>query len=78
MERLECSGTPTDFKNAYDISKELIDNKATYNLDLLPYFGEVFKEGNEYGREVLMVIDHTKDLKFGQNSAVGAGRNKRK
>ncbi|RYZ46726.1 MAG: RagB/SusD family nutrient uptake outer membrane protein, partial [Sphingobacteriales bacterium] len=54
-------------------SKELIDQKATYNLDLLPYFGEVFKEGNEYGREVLMVIDHTKDLKFGQNSAIGAG-----
>ena len=64
---------PTDFKNAYDIAKKLIDNKAIYNLDLLPYFGEVFREGNEYGTEVLMVIDHTKDLKFGQNSAVGAG-----
>ncbi|RYE12831.1 MAG: RagB/SusD family nutrient uptake outer membrane protein, partial [Sphingobacteriales bacterium] len=58
---------PGDFKAAYDLSKALIDQKATYNLDLFPYFGEVFKEGNEYGREVLMVIDHTKDLKFGQN-----------
>ena len=38
----------------------------------MPYFGDAFKEGNEYGSEVLMVIDHTKDLKFGQNSAPGS------
>ncbi len=63
----------SDFTNAYTISKALIDNKGTYGLDLLPYFGTVFVEGNEYGKEVLMVIDHTKDLKFGQNSNVGAG-----
>lgn len=64
---------PTDFTQAYTIAKGVIDNKATYGLDLLPYFGNVFKEGNEYGSEILMVVDHTKDLKFGQNSAVGAG-----
>lgn len=64
---------PTDFQQAYTISKALIDNKATYGLNLLPYFGNVFREGQEYSSEVLMVIDHTKDLKFGQNSAVGAG-----
>ncbi|MET0636878.1 MAG: RagB/SusD family nutrient uptake outer membrane protein [Chitinophagaceae bacterium] len=63
---------PTDFQQAYSIAKSLIDNKATYGLDLLPYFGNVFKEGNEYGPEVLMVVDHTKNLKFGQNSDVGA------
>jgi hypothetical protein len=63
----------TDFQQAYTVAKSVIDSKATYNLDLVPYFGNVFKEGNEYGPEVLMVIDHTKDLKFGQNSAVGAG-----
>lgn len=64
---------PNDFQQAYTISKGLIDNKATYGLNLLPYFGNVFREGQEYSSEVLMVIDHTKDLKFGQNSAVGAG-----
>lgn len=63
----------TDFKNAYDISKALIDNKATYGLNLLPAFSTVFREGQEYSSEVLMVIDHTKDLKFGQNSASGSG-----
>lgn len=63
---------PTDFTSAFTTAKNLIDNKATYGLNLLPYFGDVFKEGNEYGSEILMVIDHTKDLKFGQNSAPGS------
>lgn len=64
---------PTDFTQAYTISKSIIDNKATYGLNLLPYFGNVFKEGNEYSSEILMVIDHTKDLKFGQNNQTGVG-----
>ncbi len=63
----------TDFTQAYTISKAIIDNKAVYGLDLLPFFQNVFREGNEYGAEVLMVVDHTKDLKFGNNSPVGAG-----
>ena len=62
-----------DFKSAYDISKDLIDNKATYGLALFNYFPGIFREGNEYNSEVLMVIDHTKDQKYGQNSAPGAG-----
>lgn len=64
---------PTDFQQAFTISKGLIDNKATYGLNLLPYFPNVFREGQEYSSEVLMVIDHTKDQKFGQNSAPGTG-----
>lgn len=63
---------PNDFTNAFTTAKNVIDNKATYGLNLLPYFGDVFKEGNEYSSEILMVIDHTKDLKFGQNSAPGS------
>jgi starch-binding outer membrane protein, SusD/RagB family len=63
----------TDFTQAYTIAKSVIDNKATYGLDLLPYFGDVFREGREYGPEVLMVIDHTKDQKFGGNNPPGAG-----
>jgi starch-binding outer membrane protein, SusD/RagB family len=64
---------PNDFKSAYDIAKSVIDNKATYNLDLLPFFPDVFKEGQEYSKEVLMVIDHTRDQKFGGNNAPGTG-----
>jgi hypothetical protein len=63
---------PNDFTSAFTTAKNVIDNKGTYGLNLLPYFGDVFKEGNEYSSEILMVIDHTKDLKFGQNSAPGS------
>ncbi|HTL06857.1 MAG TPA: RagB/SusD family nutrient uptake outer membrane protein [Chitinophagaceae bacterium] len=68
-----AAAQPTDFTTSYNTAKALIDNKATYGLDLLPYFPNIFREGNEYGPEVLMVIDHTKDLKYGQNSTVGSG-----
>ncbi|GAB2808068.1 RagB/SusD family nutrient uptake outer membrane protein [Ferruginibacter profundus] len=64
---------PSDFTNAFNTAKNVIDNKATYGLDLLPYYPNVFKEGNEYSSEVLMDIEHTKDQKFGQNSAPGSG-----
>jgi len=64
---------PNDYQQAYTISKAIIDNKATYGLNLLPSFSTVFREGQEYSSEILMVIDHTKDLKFGQNSPVGNG-----
>lgn len=62
-----------DFTQAYNTAKSIIDSKSTYNLNLLPYFGDIFREGQEYSSEVLMVIDHTKDQKFGQNSAPGSG-----
>lgn len=68
-----AAAQPTDFQQAYTISKGIIDSKATYNLDLLPYFGDVFREGREYSTEVLMVIDHTRDQKFGENNAPGTG-----
>lgn len=64
---------PSDFTDAYNTAKSVIDNKATYNLDLLPYFPDVFLEGNEYSKEVLFVIDHTRDLKYGQNNPPGSG-----
>ena len=61
-----------DFTNAFNTAKDLIDNKGTYGLDLWPSFVQGFLEGNEYGRETIMVIDHTKDIKFGQNSNPGS------
>jgi len=68
-----AAAQPADFTTAYTTAKNLIDNKATYNLDLMPFFPSVFNEGNEYGKEVLFVVDHTKDLKYGQNNATGSG-----
>lgn len=68
-----AAGQPGDFTAAFNTAKEIIDNKGVYGLDLWPYFAEGFLEGNEYGRETIMVIDHTKDLKFGENSQTGTG-----
>ena len=63
----------TDFTSAYTTAKSVIDNKATYGLDLMPYFPDIFREGQEYSKEVLMVIDHTRDQKYGGNNAPGTG-----
>ncbi|WP_343672724.1 RagB/SusD family nutrient uptake outer membrane protein [Chitinophaga sp.] len=63
----------SDFADAFNTAKSIIDNKSAYGLDLWPVFAQGFLEGNEYGRETLMVVDHTKDLKFGENSQTGTG-----
>jgi starch-binding outer membrane protein, SusD/RagB family len=68
-----ATNSQADFTQSFTIAKSIIDNASSYNLALLPYFGNVFREGQEYSTEVLMVIDHTKDQKFGQNSAPGSG-----
>lgn len=47
----------TDFQNAYDTAKKLIDNKAKYGTDLLPDYGDVHKEGNDYNKEVLFSVE---------------------
>lgn len=67
------AATAGDFTNAFNTAKSIIDNKGTYGLDLWPIFAQGFLEGNEYGRETIMVVDHTKDLKFGENSQTGTG-----
>ena len=54
---------PSDFTDAYNTAKKLIDNKAVYGngnggaVDLWQDYADVHKEGNEYGKEVLWVID---------------------
>lgn len=55
-----------DFQNAYTTANNIIANKATYGLGLWQNFGEVNREGNEYGQETLMVIDHNSDTKYGE------------
>ncbi len=56
----EGDGTP-DFNSAYNTATELINNKATYGVDLETNFADIFKEGNEYGKEVLFVADRNTD-----------------
>ena len=55
---------PTDYQDAYDIAKSLIDNRATHGLNLLPDFGKVYEEGNEANSEVIWTSQHTSNLAF--------------
>lgn len=69
---------PTDFTDAYNTALDLITNKALYgngsgSLDLWADFADVFKEGNEYGREILWVIDRNTDPKGAETSGFGTG-----
>jgi hypothetical protein len=69
-----------DFQSAYALCNELITNKATYGLSLWQDFADVNKMANDYGKEVLFVIDHSNDLKYGEyttgSAASGAKENK--
>lgn len=49
----------TDFQNAYDAAKKVIDNKAKYGVDLLQDYGDVHKEGNDYNKEILFSVERT-------------------
>jgi starch-binding outer membrane protein, SusD/RagB family len=68
---------PTDFATAYTTLKSIIDNKATYQLDLWQDYADAFKPGplsvntNDYGKESLFVSDHSNDVKFGQYTTGG-------
>ncbi len=54
-----------DFQLAYNTAKELIDNRATYGLDLWQNYADAFKPENDYGKETIFVTDHTNDPKYG-------------
>jgi starch-binding outer membrane protein, SusD/RagB family len=68
----------TDFTDAYNQALDLINNKALYGngsgtLDLWADFADVFKEGNEYGREILWVVDRNIDPKGSETTGFGTG-----
>ncbi|MBA9077258.1 RagB/SusD family nutrient uptake outer membrane protein [Rufibacter quisquiliarum] len=57
----------TDFVSAYNTAKSLIDNRATYGVDLEQDFADVFRNGNEYGKEALFVMDRNTDPVFSES-----------
>lgn len=57
----------TDFQNAFDMAKSLIDQQSVHNVGLLADFGEVFRPTNENNREVLFNVQYSRDLTFGGN-----------
>jgi len=69
---------PTDFTDAYNQALDLITNKSQYgngsaSLDLEQNFNDVFKEGNEYGKEILWVVDRNSDPKGSETTGFGTG-----
>lgn len=61
-----------DFQLAYNTAKDLIDNRATYGLDLWQNYADAFKLDNDYGKETIFVSDHTNDPKYGYYNPNGA------
>jgi hypothetical protein len=48
----------TDFKNAADLTSELITNQGTYGFGLMQDYNDVVKPANDYGKETMFSIDY--------------------
>lgn len=57
-----------DFQKAADLTAELINNKASYGLDLFQNYNDVVKPANDYGKETVFAID------YGFNDPAYSGR----
>ncbi|PTT01242.1 RagB/SusD family nutrient uptake outer membrane protein [Pedobacter sp. HMWF019] len=64
-----------DFATAASTFQNLIANRATYGVDLWQDFADAFKPANDYGKEVLFVIDESSDAKYGNYVVGGSGGN---
>ncbi len=61
-----------DFSAAAALCTEIINNKATYGLDLWQDFGDAYVPANDYGKETMFVSDHVNDAKYGYYTVGGA------
>jgi hypothetical protein len=65
---------PTDFTDAYNTALQLINNKATYGVDLYADFADVWKESNDYtNKEVLFMVERDNDPKGAETTGFGTG-----
>lgn len=75
----EGDGT-ADFNKAYETALGLINSRANYSVDLEANFADIFKEGNEYGKESLFVADRNTDPTYSESgynaTTAPAGGNK--
>lgn len=54
----------SDYQDAYNTARALIDSRAALGLTLLPDFKNVFAEGAEDNAEVLWSVQHTPNLAY--------------
>lgn len=59
------NNSQADFQLAYNTANDLIQNRATYGLDLWQNYADALKPANDYGKETIFVSDHTNDPKYG-------------
>jgi hypothetical protein len=69
------NSSQADFTSAYNAATDLITNRATYGLDLWQNYLDAFKPANDYGKETILVSDHSTDTKYGDYSQGSAGGN---
>lgn len=60
-----------DFQRAYDVAMELINNRATYGVNLLPDYADVHREGNEYNVETLFQVNWNDNITYNNTQAFG-------
>lgn len=63
----------SDFQMAYSTATDIINNKGVYGLDLWQDYGDIHKEGNEYAKEIIWVIDRNTDPKAAETNYTGGG-----
>jgi starch-binding outer membrane protein, SusD/RagB family len=54
----------TDYQDAYNTAMDIINNRFSLQLALLPDFGKVFSEGNEDNTEVIWTVQHTSNIAY--------------
>jgi starch-binding outer membrane protein, SusD/RagB family len=69
------NNSTTDFQSALDNANDLITNRATYGVDLLSSFEDVFVEDNEWSDEVLYSVEWNGNAQFNDATNSGAATN---
>lgn len=60
-----------DFQKSYDAAMQLINNKATYGVNLLPDYASVHAEGNEYNSETLFMVNWNDNTTYNNYTGFG-------
>jgi hypothetical protein len=55
---------PNDYLDAYNTAMDLINNRTSLQLALVPDFGKIFAEGNEENSEVIWSVQHTSSIAY--------------
>jgi starch-binding outer membrane protein, SusD/RagB family len=53
-----------DYQNAFSTAVDIINNRASLGLNLVPDFAKVFAEGNEDNEEVIWSVQHTANIAY--------------